>query len=105
MLEYKMNKQIESFSISPPIKLSEEGKWLLALTSSEATNNVFLKSEENNKFLVTTPACWFPPEAEETIDKLGNFLKFRSQIDIELYMKEFARRGLIENFFIWSSYF
>ena len=32
-LEIKMNKQIESFSFSPPLNLVEEGKWLLAITS------------------------------------------------------------------------
>ena len=26
-LEFKMNKQTQTFSISPPIELVEEGKW------------------------------------------------------------------------------
>ena len=47
-LEYKMNKQMETFSFNPPINLSEEGKWLLAVTSFEATNSVFNITSENN---------------------------------------------------------
>ena len=30
--EYKMNKQMETFSFNPPINLSDEGKNLLAVT-------------------------------------------------------------------------
>ena len=32
-LEFKMDNQMEVFSFSPPISLSEGGKWLLAVTS------------------------------------------------------------------------
>ena len=32
---------METFSFSPPINLVEEGKWLIAVTSFEATNSVF----------------------------------------------------------------
>ena len=38
-LEFVMNKQMQTFSFSPPINLFEEGKWLLAVTSFEATNS------------------------------------------------------------------
>ena len=31
--EFKMNKQMETFSFNPPIILFEEGKWLLGVTS------------------------------------------------------------------------
>ena len=30
-LEFKMNKQMQTFSFNPPINLLEEGKWLLAV--------------------------------------------------------------------------
>ena len=40
-LDSKLNKQMDISSISPPLKLSEEGKWLLAVTSFEATKSVF----------------------------------------------------------------
>ena len=42
-LEFKMNKkQMETLSFNPPINLVEEGKWLLGVTSFEATKPVFL---------------------------------------------------------------
>ena len=47
-LEFKMNKQMENFSFSPPINLFEEGKSLLAVTSFEATNSVFNITDKNN---------------------------------------------------------
>ena len=31
-LEFRMNKQKETFFLNPSIKLSEEGKWFLAMT-------------------------------------------------------------------------
>ena len=31
-LEFKMNKQTQTFSFNPPIKLVEEGKWLMAVS-------------------------------------------------------------------------
>ena len=40
-LEFKMNKQMQTFSFSLPLNRVEKGKWLLAVTSLEATNSVF----------------------------------------------------------------
>ena len=40
-LDHKMKRQMETFSISPPINLFEESKWLLAVNSFEATKSVF----------------------------------------------------------------
>ena len=31
-LEFKMNKQMQTLSINPPINLVEEGKWLMAVS-------------------------------------------------------------------------
>ena len=31
-LEFKMNKQKQTFSFNPPINLIEEGKWLMAVS-------------------------------------------------------------------------
>ena len=39
-LEFKMNKQMETLSFNPSINLIEEVKWLLAVSSFEATNSV-----------------------------------------------------------------
>ena len=69
-LEFKMNKQKENFSLSPPINLGEEGKWLLAVTSFEATNSVFNIKDENNTFSISTPGNWSSRGAAETTHKL-----------------------------------
>ena len=58
-LEFKMNKQMQTFSFNPPINVYEEGKWLLAKTSFETTNLVFNITNENNSFSFTTPGHWF----------------------------------------------
>ena len=42
-LEFKMNKQRQTFSFNPPINLIEEDKWLLAVSLIECTNSVFNK--------------------------------------------------------------
>ena len=51
-LEFKMNKQMQTFSFSPPINLLEEEKWLLAVTSFECTNSVFNINNDNNSFSI-----------------------------------------------------
>ena len=51
-LEIIMNKQMESFSISPALNLGDEG-WLLTVTSFEATNFGFNITDENNSFSIT----------------------------------------------------
>ena len=38
-LEFKMNKQMQTFSFNPPINLPEEDKWPLAVDSSGCTNS------------------------------------------------------------------
>ena len=45
-----------TFSFSTPRNLSEEGKWLLAGTSFEATNSVFKTNNENKSFSITIPS-------------------------------------------------
>ena len=90
---FKLNKQMNTFSFSPPINLFEEGKCLLAVTSFEATNSVFNITGENNGFSITTPGHWTSKDCEETINKLNNFLELRSQNDIELHVKEAEKRG------------
>ena len=52
-LEFKMNTQLKTFAFNPSINLIEEGKWLLAVTSFEATNSVFIINHENNLFSIT----------------------------------------------------
>ena len=59
-LEFKMNKRMQTFSFSPLINLVEEGKWLLAVTSFEATNSSCNLTNENNSFSLTIPGHWKP---------------------------------------------
>ena len=51
-LEFKMNKQTQTFSFNPPINLVEEGKWLLGVSPFECTNSVFNVTNENNSFSI-----------------------------------------------------
>ena len=46
---------MESFSFNPPINLSEEDKWMLAVTFFAATNSVFNINSENNTFSIDIP--------------------------------------------------
>ena len=41
---------MQTLSFNPPINLVEEGKWLLAVSSFEATKSVFIITDENKSF-------------------------------------------------------
>ena len=73
-LEIKMHKSMETFSFNPPISLPEEGKWLLAVTSYEATNFVFNITNENNSFSINILGHWDSKSAEKTITEPNSFL-------------------------------
>ena len=90
-LEFKMNKQMQTFSISPPINLLEDGKWSLAVTSFEATNSVFNITNENNSFSITIPRHWDPKAAEKTNNELNKFLELKS---LELHVKEVRKEEI-----------
>ena len=47
-LEIKINKPRETFHFKPPI--SNEGSWMVGLTSLEVYNSIFNITEQNNKF-------------------------------------------------------
>ena len=49
-LEFKMNKQMQTFSFNPLINLVEEGQWFLGVTSFECTNSVFIISTKTILF-------------------------------------------------------
>ena len=63
-LESKLNYKVETFSFIPPMNLSEVRKWLLALTSFEATNSVFSIKYENERFSILPPSYWTPNGGE-----------------------------------------
>ena len=89
-LEFKMNKRMQTFSLSPPINLLEEVKWLLAVYSFECTNSAFLMTNENNSFSITIPGHWQTKCDEKTFEELKNILELRSP---ELHVKEVRKRG------------
>ena len=84
---------MDAFSFNPPINLVEEGKWLLGLTSSECTNSVFNKPDENNSFSISTPSHCISEDGQELITKVKKLLELKSENDIQLHVKEFGKRG------------
>ena len=84
---------MQTFSFKPLINLIEEGKWLLAVGSFQATHSVFNIFDENNKLLISIPGYWSSKSAEKTIDELIKLLGLRSQNDIELQVEEVRKRG------------
>ena len=89
-LEFKMNKQMQTFSFNPPINLIEEGKWLLAVSSFKCTNSVFNITNENNSFSIIIPGHYEDKFAEKTINDLNKLLELKS---LELHVEEVKKRG------------
>ena len=89
-LEFKMNKQRQTFSFNPPINLIEEDIWLLAVSSFECTNSVFNVSDENNSFSIIIPGHWETQFAEKIIDEVNRLLELRS---LDLHVNEVRKRG------------
>ena len=91
-LEFKMNKQNQTFSFNSSINLLEEGKWLLAVSSFECTNSVFNITNENNSFSIIIPGHYETEFAEKIFDELNRLLELRT---LELHVNEFRKRGNI----------
>ena len=89
-LEFKMNKQMQTFSFNRPINLVEEDKWLLGVSSLECTNSVFNITNENNSFSIIIPGHYETESAEKIIDELNKLLELRS---LELHVEEVRKRG------------
>ena len=89
-LEFKINKQMQTFSFNPPINLVEEGKWLLAVSSFECTISVFNITNENNSFSIIIPGHYQNKSDEKTIDDLNKLLELKS---LELHVEEVKKRG------------
>ena len=86
---------MENFSFNRPINLSEEAKWLLTVTSFEATDSVFNITNKNNSFLTIILVCWRISNYLEDnfIDKLKSLLKLIFQKDIELHVAQITKTG------------
>ena len=89
-LEFKMNKQTQTFSLNPPINLVEEDKWLLAVSSFECKNSVFNITNENNSFSIIIPGHYQNKTDEKTIDDLNKLLELKS---LGLHVEEVKKRG------------
>ena len=89
-LEFKINKQMQSFSLNPPINLIEEGKWLLGVSSFECTNSIFNITNENNSFSIIIPGHYQNESDEKTINDLNKLLELKS---LELHVEEVRKRG------------
>ena len=89
-LEFKMNKQMQTFSLNPPINLLEEGKWLLAVSSLECTNSVFKFTNENNSFSIITPGHYQNKSDEKMINDLHKLIELKP---LELHLEEVRKRG------------
>ena len=92
-LGHKMEKQIEFFTLSPPINLDEEGSWKLVVTSFEAGNTVFKKTDENFNVTIFIRGYWYSRGGEESMARLWELLGLRAQKDIELHVTEIKKRG------------
>ena len=89
-LEFKIDKQMQTFSLNPPITLVEEGKWFLGVSSFECTNSVFNITNENNSFSIIIPGHYQNKSDEKTINDLNKLLELKS---LELHVNEVRKRG------------
>ena len=105
-LEFKMNKQKESFSFDIPLELPEQ--WMMGVTSLEVYNTVYNITEKNNKLKFFTTeqnlkeykiATEFIPKIKnlyetsdiEEIKKLINDVKFKKVLFPENYYDELEK--------------
>ena len=89
-LEFKMKKQMQTFSFNPPLNLIEEGKWLMAVSLFDCTNSVFNITNENNSFSIIIPGHYQNESDEKTINELNRLLELRS---LELHVNEVRKRS------------
>ena len=94
-LEFKLNKQMQTFSLNPTINLYEEKTWLLAVTSFGGTNSVCNVNDANNSFSIGSPNyCRIPNFLPDgNLDRLKERLQLRSQNDIKLHVQEVEKKG------------
>ena len=103
-LEFKMIKQMQTFSFNPPINLFEKCEWLIAVSSFECINSVFNITNENNSFSIIVPGHFETEPAEKTINELNKLLELRSQNGIGLHVEQVRKKGLnlINDYFLSS---
>ena len=89
-LEFKTNKQMQTFLFNPTINLVEQGKRFLAVSSFECTNSVFNITNENNSFSIIIPGHYQNKSDEKTIYNLNKLIELKSLI---LHVEEVKKRG------------
>ena len=83
-LEFKMNKSIEIFHLSPPIQV--KGDWMIGLVDLEIYSSIFNITEENNKLQLYK----FPDEKADGV----TYDKVRDEIEKELGIEEITAADL-----------
>ena len=78
--------------VNLPINFVEGGKCFVEVTSFETTNSVFNTTDENKSFSITTLGFWFSRGRAETINRLEQILKLRTEYDIELLVGEVRKK-------------
>ena len=91
-LEFKMNKQMQTFSFNPRINLVEEGKWVMAVILFDCTNSVYNITNKNNSFSIIVPGHYKTEFAEKVINDLDELYKLKS---LELHVEAVRNRGNI----------
>ena len=66
---------------------------MLAVTAFETTNSVFIITNENDSFSISTRIYWISNGGSETFFKLRELIKLREGIDIELHFEEVRKKG------------
>ena len=92
-LDFKMNKQKQTFSFNPPINLLEEGKWLLGVSSFACAYSVLNITNENNSFLIIKPGHYITEFAEKVINDLNELYELKS---LELHVEAVRKTGNIK---------
>ena len=90
-LEFKMNKQSQTFSFNPPINLFAEDKWLLGISSLGCINSVFNITNKNKAFSIIIAGHYETAYAERLIHELNRLLELKS---LELHVEEVRKRGI-----------
>ena len=88
-LEFKMNKQTQTFSFSTPINPLEQDEWLLAVSSLECTNSVFNITNENSSFSFIIPGHYKTEFAEKMINDPNKLIELKS---LKLHVEEVGKR-------------
>ena len=98
-LEFKMNKQKESFSFDIPLDLPEQ--WMMGVTSLEVYNTVYNITEKNNKLFTTEQNLKEYEFATEFIPKIKNVYKTSNIEEIKKLINDVKIKKVVfpENYY------